>query len=121
MATSLMMPAAISRMAPNPPNWAAQHPRVTGADMGKVHNTQWAGLFQVPGTVAVAGTPDVPVSRAVALFNKKSRRIAEVTVSDTAGNYVFRNVSRGPWFVLSFDHTGEYNAVIADNIYGEPM
>ena len=75
----------------------------------------------MPGSTAVAGTPDVPVSRRVGLFDRKSRRIAKETVSDAAGNYAFNNVASGPWFVVSFDHTGEYNAVIADNIYGEPM
>lgn len=89
--------------------------------MNKTQNIRWGGLFRVPGTTAVAGTPDVPVSRIVGLFDRKSQRIAMETMSDPAGNYEFANVSYGPWFVASFDHTGEYNAVIADNIYGEPM
>lgn len=80
-----------------------------------------SGLFKVAGTVAVAGTPDVPVSREVRLSRAKGGRLALSLFSDIAGNYQFSFVGRGPWVVTAHDHTGEYNAVIADNIFGEPM
>lgn len=79
------------------------------------------GRFSVHGTVAIASTPDVPVSRRVRLFCKASGRLVRETWSDAAGNYVFHNVRVGPWLIVSHDHMNTYNAVIADNISGEPM
>ena len=51
----------------------------------------------------------------------KGGRLARTMLSDASGVYEFRMVGLGPWFVTGHDHTGEYNAVIADNIYGTPM
>ncbi len=42
-------------------------------------------------------------------------------MSDASGVVEFLAVAKGPWAVVAFDHTGEYNAVIADNVFGEPM
>ena len=81
----------------------------------------YGGNRHVPGTVAVAGTPDVPVAREVVLFDVRTKRPIRALISAPSGEYDFQNVAPGPWFVVSYDHTGEYNAVIADNIMGEPM
>jgi len=87
----------------------------------KYFSLVFGGLYSVPGTVAVAGTPDAPVARKVRLVDLRSGRLVQETRSDQAGNYSFDYVTRGPWTVLAHDHTGEYNAVVADNIIGEPM
>jgi hypothetical protein len=79
------------------------------------------GAYKVPGTTKVSGAPDVPVSRLVCLFCARSRRLVRAQWSNQDGSYVFFGVRYGPWFVTAHDHTGEYNAVISDNIYGEPM
>ena len=84
-------------------------------------DTQFGGKFKVVGSTAVSGSPDVPVARLVGLFDERSKRIVRSVWSDEAGNYAFYNVAYGPWSVVSWDHTNEYNAVIAANISGEPM
>ena len=75
-------------------------------------------MYRIFGTTSVAGTPDVPVSRLVVLCDKKTKLPVSQKVSDAGGEYEFQPMAQGPWFVVAFDHTGEYNAVIADNIYG---
>ena len=91
--------------------------------MGPVrYDGRYFGGYRVRGTVKVAGSPDVPVVRRVLLFNVMSPGfLAKEMWSLPDGSYDFKFVGRGPWFVIARDHTGEYNAVIADNIYGEPM
>ena len=79
------------------------------------------GRFLVVGTCAVSGTPDVPVSRRVRLLCRVSGRLIREIWSTPAGDYAFHDVRKGPWTIISYDHTGEYNAVIADNILGTPM
>ena len=87
----------------------------------RLYDLNFHGIFRVAGTTKVAGTPDVPVSRLTMLFDRNSKRSARVQISNGDGSYEFKSVKRGPWFVIAFDHTGEYNAVIADNVFGEPM
>lgn len=69
----------------------------------------------------MAGTPDVPVSRRVVLLHERSNLPFRSMFSAENGAYDFTYVARGPWSVVSYDHTGEYNAVIASNNIGEPM
>ena len=68
----------------------------------------------------MAGTPDVPVTRRVRLYYVSGALVKEVW-SNPDGSYEFLAVAIGPWMVVANDHTGEYNAVIADNILGVPM
>ena len=79
------------------------------------------GRFRVIGTTAIASTPDVPVSRLVILFDTATKRPIRSVIGSPTGVYEFRYVRRGPFLVIGFDHTGEYNAVVADNIFGGPM
>lgn len=55
------------------------------------------------------------------LMHGRSKIIASMKMSESDGTYEFFPVAYGPWTVIAFDHTGEYNAVIADNIYGTLM
>lgn len=122
MATAQLLSAAIVRLAPNPPVWSAQQPSVVPVlALNKVFATLFNGLYRVTGTLAVAGPPDVPVARKGRLIDTKSGRIAREVWSDVAGNYSFDYVAYGPWTVLFHDHTGTYNAVVADNRLGERM
>ena len=103
-------------------NLGAIHKRIVTPLPTRRNDTQFGGPFRVQGTVAIAGTPDVPVSRMVGLFDKRTKRIVRSAWSDpTTGAYTFNYVAYGPWTVISWDHTGEYNAVPADNIFGEAM
>lgn len=85
------------------------------------YDLRFNGLFRVPGTTAVSGTPDVPVSRLVLLIDRRTKLCARMKMSNADGTYEFSPVAKGPWLVLAFDHTGEFNAVVADDILGEPM
>lgn len=86
-----------------------------------VKDTNFGGVYKVKGSTAVAGTPDTPVARKIRLILARSGRLARETISTASGNYEFLNVGVGPWVIISHDHTGEYNAVVADNILAEPM
>lgn len=85
-------------------------------------DTRWGGMYSLRGTTKVAGTPDIPVGRRVVLLHERFLRISRAMVSDPlTGEYVFNNISNGPWTVISWDNTGEYNAVIGSNAPSEPM
>lgn len=81
----------------------------------------YGGNLRISGTTAVAGSPDVPVARLVILMDERSKRVVRSKWSTEAGGYIFNNVASGPWTVIAWDHTGEYNAVISANITGELM
>lgn len=79
-----------------------------------------SGKFKVAGTVAVSGTPDIPVARIVCLFDQKNKKIIRSQVSSENGAYSFENIAKGPWTIISWDHTLEYNAAASADIYGNP-
>jgi hypothetical protein len=115
----LLISTRLPTCAPGAPDRSIKGNRVVIPERHTFDN--YSGVYKIPGTVAVAGTPDVPVSRRVNLMLAKSGRLARTMLSDASGVYEFRMVGRGPWFVTAHDHTGEYNAEIADNILGEPI
>lgn len=122
MATGQLLPNFIARLAINPPVWSAQQRSVTPViNIIKSFSLISSGMYRVRGSVAVAGAPDVMVSRLVVLFDERSKRPARSLLSSANGAYDFTYVGRGPWFIVSYDHTGEYNAVIASNNFGDPM
>lgn len=87
-----------------------------------VKDAQDGGKFKVQGTVAIDATPDIPVRRKVRLFCLQSGRLVRETWSDpVTGAYLFDCIRQGPWLVVSHDYANSYNAVVADNILGEPM
>lgn len=90
-------------------------------DVGAYSDREYGGVYRVTGTTAVAGTPDVPVARLVALMAERSKRVVRSQFSAPNGAYSFDNVAYGPWTIISWDHTGEYNAVIASGRCGDPM
>lgn len=99
---------------------SVRHDRQLNLTLGS-YDKRFSGMFLVRGTTAVAGQPDVPVSRLTLLIDKLTKLPVRKKMSSADGTYRFDCVRYGPWAVVAFDHTGEYNAVIADNIYGEPM
>ena len=74
------------------------------------------------GTATLTGTvtnfPAQPVARRVILIEERSGRVIRETWSDaTTGVYSFPNIMGGrKYTVVSYDHTGFYRAVIADNL-----
>lgn len=81
------------------------------------------GYFRISSTTANANKPDnIPVRRRVRLHDQQSGRVVRETWSNaTTGAYAFNHIRQGTFYVTSFDHTGQYNAVIASNLTPEPM
>lgn len=73
------------------------------------------GVLQISGTTTIAAS-GAPVSRRVRLFDLYSGRLLRQTVSDAAGRYAFTHLRPGQYFVLAHDHTGQFNAVVADRV-----
>lgn len=80
------------------------------------------GNYKVTGTTKVKGAPDSPVSRRVRLHDQLSGRVVrEVWSTSGTGAYAFNRIRLGVFYVLSLDHTGINNGVIATNVTSEPM
>lgn len=80
------------------------------------------GRGRVTGTTKNVGNPDYPVSRRVRLLRKRDGQLAREMWSDAGGNYDFTHVRHDvEYIVLSQDHTGVYNAVIADFVTPDLM
>lgn len=85
---------------------------------------QDGGTGRIVGTVKEKALPaNIPLRRRVLLFNYRDHRQIRETWSDAVtGDYVFNNIDRNRTYtVVSYDHTGFYRAVIADNLAPEPM
>ncbi|HMW55124.1 LamG-like jellyroll fold domain-containing protein [Accumulibacter sp.] len=75
------------------------------------------GAGRIDGTTKNVGSPNYPVSRRVRLHRKRDGVLARETWSDAAGDYHFEHVRHDiEYVVTSHDHTGLYNAVIADAV-----
>ena len=80
------------------------------------------GNRRIIGTTKNTGTPPVPVGRLVRLHDQKTGEILRQVWSDaTTGAYSFDSIRAGVFYVVSFDHTNTFRAVIADNLPSEPM
>lgn len=80
------------------------------------------GIARIIGTTKNHGSPDYPVSRRVRLFRKRDGRLVRETWSDAAGNYAFEHLRHDiDYCVVSYDHTGLYNAAISDSVALELM
>lgn len=92
--------------------------------MNFVNPWEFKGKGQIEGTVKKAAAPvNTPVSRLVRLYREPTGLLVQSVWSDpVTGAYHFAGVSmRYRYTVISFDHTGAYRAVIADNIAAELM
>jgi hypothetical protein len=80
-------------------------------------DTAYGGRGRIEGTVKEKGTPDVPVARQVWLIAEVTGTVIRETWSAPDGSYVFDYIDhRYKYTVVAFDHTGNYRAVIADNL-----
>ena len=78
------------------------------------------GGYCIVGTVKEKGAPDVPVSRRVLLCDQLSGRVMRSAWSDpVTGAYAFSRIRLGEFYVLSFDHTGAFRAVVASGLVPE--
>ncbi len=84
---------------------------------------RYGGTFRVAGTVKEKNSPvNTPLRRRVWLLDQSNYDpVASVWSDAVTGDYLFDHI-RGDlrYMIVSFDHTGLYRAVIADNITAEP-
>ena len=80
------------------------------------------GRYRITGTTRNTGTPDTPVHRRVRLHDQPSgRAIREVWSDATTGAYTFERVLPGRYYVVGFDHTGQFAGVMENDVQPEPM
>lgn len=82
------------------------------------------GVGRITGTVKEKGSPaNTPLRRRVVLQSHRDKRTVRETISDAGtGVYEFLEIAMGRTYdVISYDHTGIYRAVIADNLSPELM
>lgn len=86
-------------------------------------NIYFGGIGQVSGTVKEKGTPDHALHRRVLLIEEQTRTVIGEAWSNAAtGAYSFGNIAMDRTYtVISYDYTGTYRAVIADNQIPELM
>lgn len=106
------------------PNGLGQqrHGRV-GSGSPLRYNQRYAGPYKVAGTTKKKALPtNINVGRRVFLMDQLNYFVVQEAWSDpTTGAYEFLRVAQGTYMVLSFDHTGEHNGVIATNVPLELM
>lgn len=92
-------------------------------DVSNILDLQYGGAGRITGTVKVDSSPDIPVYRRVWLMNQRDAVVIRETWSDeTTGEYEFTNIDETQEYsVISFDHTNNFRAVIADRVTPEPM
>src|SRR5690606_28545790 len=89
------------------------------------HDLQDGGLYRTYGTVELAGTPNLLLRRRVELWNQRDKRMVRETWSDaTTGAWSFDHIRGGDgtrYSAVTYDHTNQKQAVIADNLKLEAM
>lgn len=67
-------------------------------------------------------SPKVPVSRRVRLYRDRDGLLIRETWSNAQGDYEFAHIdSTTAYTVLSYDHEGDFRAVVADRVTPEAM
>ena len=86
---------------------------------------QDSGMYRIYGTVELAGTPNQLLHRRVQLWNQRESRMVRQTWSNAVtGAYSFDYIHGGDgtrYCAVAYYHTGQKQAVIADNIIPEAM
>lgn len=73
------------------------------------------GFGQIKGITKKVGANYSPVP--VCVFRRGNRQLLWETKSKSDGSYAFRNIAKGlECFVVAFDPSEEYNAVISDKV-----
>ena len=78
-------------------------------------------IFELDGTGTLSGTVKegaIPVaSRKVFLLDKRNLSVLRCALSGDDGSYSFTGLNKSmKYVVIAFDHTQNYNAVIADSV-----
>ena len=105
--------AQVAASAPSAPYAAPRPSRIAFA-----RDLEFGGTGRVRNTVKEKGAPDTPVRRRVRLVRERDGLVVREQWSDPAtGAYDFQFVDeRQTYTVLSYDHTLDFRAVIADGL-----
>ncbi|CAN5753489.1 hypothetical protein BH11PSE12_BH11PSE12_08230 [soil metagenome] len=115
-------------LAPKLINWGIPLVRVPGSTptyrsmplIPSLFDSVHGGKGHIAGTVKQADvSSDKPVIRKVRLHRKIDGMLIRETWSAADGSYRFAGIAVQPYYVTSFDHTGNLNAVIKDSITPE--
>lgn len=80
-----------------------------------VVSASWQGYGRIKGTTKKVGVNFSPVP--VCVFRRDSRQLLWEVKSKSDGSYEFRNIAKGlECFVVAFDPSNQYNAVIQDKV-----
>ena len=94
------------------PGPAIMDTRVTTYDL------YFGGSGTITGTTKVKSSPsNLPVSRRVRLYEKRSGMLIREIWSNSTGAYTFKYLNTDyTYYVTAFDHTNTYEAVASDNL-----
>jgi hypothetical protein len=104
------------------PNARLSHPHYIGRGQTLAQrNVHLGGNGKLTGTVAVKGSPNIPVQRRVRLFDERTGLLVREVFSDpVTGAYEFLYIgTEHPYTVVAYDYANNYRAVLADNISAE--
>ena len=80
----------------------------------------WTGPYSTPlpaSTKNIGSPADLPVRRRVRLHDQATGLLLREMWSDAAtGQYQFHGLPAGAYFVIAFDHTGQYNGEVVTGI-----
>ena len=112
-----------STINPHPPVSAVLQSDVLDNTLDGARALYIGGRGRIAATVKEKATPDLPVYRRVRLFrDRDGLMIAETWSNPVTGAYAFEYIDQSyTYSVISYDHTGNFRAVIADNLTPEPM
>lgn len=81
------------------------------------------GRHQTPvGSVGKVGAPTTLLGNyKVVLHDQTAGYPVQVMWSGEDGVYQFRDIAAGTYFIVAFDHTGQYGGVIETDVVSEPM
>jgi hypothetical protein len=106
----------------SPPPVAPTRRSLGGLIFSASRDFENGGLYKVIGTTKVKGSPDYAVSRRVRLHDQLTGLVVREQWSQAGtGAYAFTRIRRGVFYVVSFDHTGAFNGVIATGVASEAM
>lgn len=116
--TGRLISQALRRTAFSPEQAAG---KIVSVNVAK--DVYFGGKGRVSGTVKVKGAPNFPKYARVWLIDQRSGLLVREQWSNaTTGAYSFDYLNLSlRYTVLTFDHTGAFRAVVADNLTADPM
>lgn len=86
------------------------------------HDPRYGGPGRIASTLGVVdpdGTPERPIARRVALFDRATLAPVRSQIADpSTGAFAFEALRTGtPFLLLAIDHARRYNAVCSDSVF----